>query len=126
MSNEDIVAAAEEQIVEQSKRIDFYLTEYTIELLALKMRKGEFVVPVALRRGGWLRFLRYRSFLGTAGGRASAMEETAGSTFRCVGSARLLLDQLNAKDHAHIAVDFAPVQQAGTRLGAKCRYSRWA
>ena len=33
------VAAAEAQIVEQSKRIEFYLTEYSVELLALKMKR---------------------------------------------------------------------------------------
>ncbi|MGB7441198.1 MAG: MAE_28990/MAE_18760 family HEPN-like nuclease [Coleofasciculaceae cyanobacterium] len=34
--NEEQIAAAEKQIVEQSKRIEFYITEYTIEILALK------------------------------------------------------------------------------------------
>lgn len=46
-------AAAEEQIVEQSKRIDFYLTEYSIELLASKMHNGEFVVPKYQREYTW-------------------------------------------------------------------------
>jgi Protein of unknown function DUF262 len=41
----DEVAAAEAQIVELSKRIEFYLTEYSVELLAGKMKNGEFVVP---------------------------------------------------------------------------------
>ena len=47
------VEAAEEQIVEQSKRIDFYLTEYSIELLASKMHNGEFEVPPYQREFTW-------------------------------------------------------------------------
>ena len=39
------VAAAEEQIFEHTKRIEFYLTEYSIELLAQKMQKGDFEIP---------------------------------------------------------------------------------
>lgn len=44
---------AEEQIVELSKRIEFYLTEYSVELLAGKMSKGEFVVPTYQRAYTW-------------------------------------------------------------------------
>ncbi len=44
---------AEAQIVEQSKRIEFYLTEYSVELLANKMRDGEFVVPAYQRAYTW-------------------------------------------------------------------------
>lgn len=47
------VAAAESQIVEQSKRIEFYLTEYSIELLANKMRDGELYVPTYQREDTW-------------------------------------------------------------------------
>lgn len=47
------VAAAEDQIVELSKRIEFYLTEYSVELLASKMNKGEFVVPAYQRAYTW-------------------------------------------------------------------------
>ena len=47
------VALAEEQIVELSKRIEFYLTEYSVELLAGKMSKGEFVVPPYQRAYTW-------------------------------------------------------------------------
>ncbi len=54
------VAAAEEQIVEQSKRIDFYLTEYSIELLASKMRDGEFVVPKYQRKYIWESWRKWR------------------------------------------------------------------
>jgi hypothetical protein len=45
--------AAEAQILEQSKRIEFYLTEYSVELLAEKMRDGEFVVPGYQREFTW-------------------------------------------------------------------------
>lgn len=45
--------AAEKQIVELSKRIEFYLTEYTVELLADKMRRGQFVVPAYQREYTW-------------------------------------------------------------------------
>lgn len=47
------IAAAEAQIVELSKRIEFYLTEYSVELLASKMEKGEFVVPPYQRAYTW-------------------------------------------------------------------------
>jgi hypothetical protein len=47
------VEAAEAEIVEQSKRIDFYLTEYSIELLAQKTNNGEYVVPKYQREFTW-------------------------------------------------------------------------
>lgn len=47
------VASAEAQIVDLSKRIEFYLTEYSVELLAGKMKKGEFVVPPYQRAYTW-------------------------------------------------------------------------
>lgn len=47
------VEAAEEQIVEQSRRIEFYLTEYSIELLANKMHNGDFEVPAYQREFTW-------------------------------------------------------------------------
>ncbi len=47
------VAAAEDQIVEQAKRIDFYITEYSVELLAQKMRDSEYVVPAYQREFTW-------------------------------------------------------------------------
>lgn len=49
----DDVAAAEAQIAEQSKRIEFYLTEYSVELLSNKMRDGELVVPPYQREFTW-------------------------------------------------------------------------
>jgi hypothetical protein len=45
--------AAEAEILEQSKRIDFYLTEYSVEILANKMRDGEFQVPSYQREFVW-------------------------------------------------------------------------
>jgi hypothetical protein len=50
---ESEITAAEAQIVELSKRIEFYLTEYSVELLATKMNKGEFVVPPYQREYTW-------------------------------------------------------------------------
>lgn len=50
---EKLIASAEKQIVEQSKRIEFYITEYTIELLALKMSNGDFEVPAYQREFTW-------------------------------------------------------------------------
>lgn len=47
------IARAEEQIVIQSKRIEFYLTEYSVELLAKKMRDGEFEIPQYQREDTW-------------------------------------------------------------------------
>ncbi|MFD4549409.1 DUF262 domain-containing protein [Streptomyces sp. NPDC058466] len=44
---------AEEQIVVQSKRIDFYITEYSIEILANKMSNEEYVVPAYQRAFTW-------------------------------------------------------------------------
>ena len=50
---QELVDKVEAQIVEQSKRIDFYVTEYTIEILALKMKKGDFEVPAYQREFTW-------------------------------------------------------------------------
>lgn len=46
-------AAAEAEIVDRSKRIEFYLTEFSIEILASKMELGEFVVPPYQREFTW-------------------------------------------------------------------------
>lgn len=51
--SEELIAAAEKQIFEQSKRIEFYITEYTIELLAHKMENGDFEVPSYQREFTW-------------------------------------------------------------------------
>ena len=47
------IAAAEAQIVDESKRIEFYLTEYSVELLAAKMHTNEFVIPPYQRDDTW-------------------------------------------------------------------------
>ena len=47
------VDAAEAQIVELSKRIEFYLTEYSVELLADKMFNGDFEIPPYQREDTW-------------------------------------------------------------------------
>ena len=45
--------AAESQITAMAKRIDYYLTEYSIELLANKMKNGDFEVPSYQREFTW-------------------------------------------------------------------------
>lgn len=52
VSNEQLVAA-ESEIVDRSRRIDFYMTEYSVELLAAKMDRGEFVIPDYQREFTW-------------------------------------------------------------------------
>ncbi len=47
------IAAAEAQILEQQKRIDFFLTEYSIELLATKMENKDFDIPPYQRADTW-------------------------------------------------------------------------
>lgn len=47
------VNQAEEQIVNQSKRIEYYLTDYSVELLSLKMDKGDFEIPGYQREDTW-------------------------------------------------------------------------
>ena len=37
--------AAEKEIDARSRRIDFYTTEYTVELLAEKMAREEYIIP---------------------------------------------------------------------------------
>ena len=54
------VDAAEAQIIEQSKRIEFYLTEYSVELLALKMERREFEIPAYQRADTWEPFRKDR------------------------------------------------------------------
>ena len=52
-NNDEQIAAAEAQIVEQSKRIEFYLTEYSVELLASKMNNGDFEISGYQREDTW-------------------------------------------------------------------------
>lgn len=47
------IEAAEKEIVERSRRIDFYMTEYTVELLADKMERIDFVIPDYQREYTW-------------------------------------------------------------------------
>jgi hypothetical protein len=47
------INAADRQIEEQTKRIDYYLTEYSLELLATKMKDSEFEVPDYQREYTW-------------------------------------------------------------------------
>lgn len=47
------IKAAEDQIIEQSRKIDFFLTEYTVELLAQKMKNKEFEIPAYQREDTW-------------------------------------------------------------------------
>jgi hypothetical protein len=47
------IELAEAQIVEQSKRIDFYITEYSVEILAQKVHEGEYIVPAYQREFTW-------------------------------------------------------------------------
>jgi len=44
---------AESQIVLQSKRIEYYLTDYSVELLAMKMENEQFVIPSYQRDDTW-------------------------------------------------------------------------
>jgi hypothetical protein len=47
------VASAERQIIEQTKRIEFYITEYSVEILAQKTRDHEYVIPAYQREFTW-------------------------------------------------------------------------
>lgn len=47
------IEAAEQQIANCTKRIDYFITEYSIELLAHKMRNGDFEVPSYQRENTW-------------------------------------------------------------------------
>lgn len=53
LKTESEVDLAEAQIIELSKRIEFYLTEFSVELLAMKMNKGDFIVPSYQREYTW-------------------------------------------------------------------------
>jgi hypothetical protein len=50
---DDEVRAAEAQIADQAKRIEFYITEYSVEILANKVRSGDYVVPQYQRAFTW-------------------------------------------------------------------------
>jgi hypothetical protein len=58
----ELQSSAEAQISEQAKKIDFFITEYSVELLANKMRDGDFVVPSYQREYTW-EYLRKTRFI---------------------------------------------------------------
>lgn len=47
------IELAEQQIQERAKRIEYFTTEYTLELLAQKMRNGDYEVPDYQREFTW-------------------------------------------------------------------------
>jgi hypothetical protein len=47
------IDAAEKEIVDRSRRIEFYTTEYTVELLVEKMARNDFVIPEYQREFTW-------------------------------------------------------------------------
>ena len=49
----EMVQKAEAQIVETTRHIDYYITEYSVELLASKMKSGDFEVPDYQREFTW-------------------------------------------------------------------------
>lgn len=50
---DDQLEAAEAEIIDRSRRIDFYTTEYTVEILVEKMERGDFVIPEYQRELTW-------------------------------------------------------------------------
>lgn len=54
------VAEAEAQIQERSKRIEYYITELSVEILAQKTREHEYVVPGYQREFTWEEARRWR------------------------------------------------------------------
>jgi len=53
MMDEEILKAAELQLQSYSKKIDFYTSEYTIEILAKKVAEDEYTVPDYQREYTW-------------------------------------------------------------------------
>lgn len=49
----DAINLAESQIVSCSKRIEYFISEFTLEILALKMKNGEYLVPDYQRNFTW-------------------------------------------------------------------------
>lgn len=54
------VEKAEDQIQQRGKRIEYYITELSVELLAQKMRDGEYVVPAYQREFTWEESRKWR------------------------------------------------------------------
>ena len=48
------IRLADEQIIEQSKRIGFYITEYSVEILAKKVHDNEYIFPSYQREFTWV------------------------------------------------------------------------
>ena len=53
MNKEDVLKMAEIQLQSYSKKIDFYTSEYTIEILAKKVADNEYTVPNYQREYTW-------------------------------------------------------------------------
>lgn len=51
---------AEEQILEKSKKIEYYITEYSVGFLAQKMQEGEYYVPEYQREYTWEESRKWR------------------------------------------------------------------
>lgn len=58
--SESQIEAAENQIQQVSKRIEYYVTEFTVEILAQKMRDKEYVVPPYQREYTWEQYRKWR------------------------------------------------------------------
>lgn len=53
LTSEENILAAEEEIKQRSKKIEYFLSEYTVEILAKKMKDKEYVVPAYQREYTW-------------------------------------------------------------------------
>lgn len=60
MIDHHLLELLEQQIVEQSRRISFYIAEYTVELLVLKMDREEFHIPDYQREFTWEAYRKSR------------------------------------------------------------------
>ena len=58
--SQEFIDAAEEEIKQRSKKIEYYLSEYTIEILAKKMRENEYIVPSYQREYTWEELRKWR------------------------------------------------------------------
>jgi hypothetical protein len=47
------IEAAEREIIDRSRRIEFYMTEYSVELLVEKMARDDFIIPAYQREYTW-------------------------------------------------------------------------
>ncbi len=51
--DKELIKRAEVQLQAYSKKIDFYTSEYTVEILAKKVKNGEFTIPTYQREFTW-------------------------------------------------------------------------